>query len=209
MHLEDYDNSLTPELEMMDRWFLSKLHYLIKTCTESFDNYEYSRVMADTELFFWQTFCDNYLEIVKDRLYNPDVRGEEARNSARFCLYYGLLSQLKMFAPIMPFITEELYGMYYAKKEGLKSIHNSKWPEWKESLFDKEADSVGDTLVEILAIVRKFKSDNNIALNVPVKKLTVISDVKKLDKAFDDLKAVTKAEDIELKKGEFKVEVIK
>ena len=63
MHLEDFDGK-DHGLEIMDRWLLNKLHKMIKVCTETFDVYEYSKTKAETELFFWQVFCDNYLEIV-------------------------------------------------------------------------------------------------------------------------------------------------
>ena len=196
MHLEDYGLE-KPKLEVADKWILSKLSKIIKTSTESFKKYEYARTKAEVENFFWHSFCDNYLEIVKDRLYNPDKRGKEARVSAQFSLYNSLLAILKMMAPVMPFITEEIYHMHYAQKEKLKSIHNSKWPDLK--MVDEKSEKLGDVLVSAVQNVRKTKAERNMSLKVPVKKLMIKAKITKSDfeKIKDDLSGATKAEDIE------------
>ncbi|MBU3941956.1 MAG: class I tRNA ligase family protein, partial [Nanoarchaeota archaeon] len=85
---------------------------------------------SETEKFFWQQFCDNYLEIVKDRLYNKENYSKEAVDSAHYTLYNITLAILKLMAPIMPHITEEIYHLYFAEIEGLKSIHGSDWPKY-------------------------------------------------------------------------------
>jgi valyl-tRNA synthetase len=108
MHLGDYKGEKPKKLEAVDKWVLSRLSKIIKASTDSFTKYEYSRTRADVENFFWHEFCDNYLEIIKDRLYNPDRRGKEARISAQYSLYRTLVAILKMIAPIMPHITEEI-----------------------------------------------------------------------------------------------------
>jgi valyl-tRNA synthetase len=166
MHLEDYKDKKI-ELEVIDKWFLSSLSKIIKSSTESFDNYEYSKTKLEVETFFWHSFCDNYLEIVKDRLYNPDKRGEPQRKSAQYGLYHGLLAILKMFAPIMPHITEEIYHLYYAEKEGKKSIHNSLWPE--AILEDEEAERIGGLVLYAVGNARKAKTEKNLSLKTPVK----------------------------------------
>lgn len=124
----------------MDRWVLTKLNKIIKESTESFDKYEYSKTKQSVETFFWQQFCDNYMEIIKDRIYNPQTRGEQAKKAAQHCLYTTTLAILKMLAPIMPYITEATYQLYFAEKEGNKSIHKSAWPEYDEKLVDEEAE---------------------------------------------------------------------
>ena len=114
MHLENYKYD-TPNLEVIDKWLLTKLQKLIKSCTKSFEKYEYSKVKQETDNFFWNLFCDYYLEIVKDRLYNPKKFHKGAPESAQYALYEGVLNLLKLFAPIMPYITEEIYHLYFAK----------------------------------------------------------------------------------------------
>jgi len=120
MHLDDFDNK-TPEIfEAYDLAILSKFNKIINACTETFDNYEYSKTRQEVDNFFWHDLCDNYLEIVKDRLYNHEKRGVESRKSAQYTLYYLMINTVKMFAPIMPYITEELYQTYFKKYENEK-----------------------------------------------------------------------------------------
>ena len=204
MHLEDYTphNKQKPT-EMFDKWLLSKLQRLIKESTLSFEGYEYSKSKAEVEKFFWHTFCDQYMEIVKERLYNPQVHGIKERESAQLGVYSGILSVLKMMAPIMPHITEEIYQLYFAQKENLASIHLSEWPELNAKLIDDTAEEIGDVGVDIINVVRKFKSENKMSMKDELQEMTIISDIsnfqKKLEKIEADLKAVTKVKKLKFK----------
>lgn len=196
MHLEDYKEGKV-ELELMDKWLISKLNRLITESTDSFEEYEYARTKSHTELFFWQTFCDNYLEIVKDRLYNPDRRGDSQRKAAQTTLYTGLLTVLKLMAPIMPYITEAVYQQHFSAKEKCDSIHISKWPEPDVKLIDEEIDRIGDLVIEIIANVRKQKSEKKLSLKTELSELIVHCPKKEqtlIKKAEDDLLATTKAD---------------
>ncbi len=204
MHLEDYDLKEPKKLEGFDKWILSKLNTLIKTSTESFDQYEYAKTKSDTELFFWQVLCDNYLEIVKDRLYNPDVRGKKERHAAQSALYKSALSCLKLMAPITPFFTEEIYHFYFAKKEKIASIHISPWPECNEKMIDKEIESKGDVAVAVIAAARQAKNNAQKSLKEPISKL-IIDTKEDLSEFLDDIKATTKAELVEFAKAKTKI----
>jgi valyl-tRNA synthetase len=206
MHLEDYKQDTKfekeiSELEVMDRWILSKINHIIKSSTESFEKYEYSRTKQDLENFFWNTFCDNYLEVCKDRLYNPDVRGDDARHSAQYSAYTTLLAVLKMFAPIMPHITEEIYGLYFSEAEGKKSIHISDWPKVDEKMISEDIEKMGDVFINVVGAVRKHKSEKSLSLKAELEKIIVKSPVD-LSSATEDLKAVTKAKAIVFEDGE-------
>ncbi len=207
-NLDGYDPKKA-KLEEIDRWVLSKLAKVSKACTDSFMQYDFSKTKLETEKFFWQVFCDNYLEIVKDRLYNPDNYSKEAVESAKFTLYTVTLSILKLISPIMPHIAEEIYQLYFSSTEGKKSIHVSGWPDLEEYVSDEGA---GDAAVFVIAEVRKFKSDSNISLNKPVSKIIIgcSADQKKLLSMVEqDIKATCKAQEIELKDSQdMKVEVI-
>ena len=202
MHLEDYQKSEVKET--FDRWLLSKLQKVIKQSTESFDNYEYSKTKAEVEKFFWHIFCDQYLEIIKDRLYNADVRGEEAKRSAQSALYNSLLSVLKIIAPVMPHVTEEIYQLYFKEKEsdenGSKSIHVSSWPEYDENLVDEKAELSGDLGVDIINSVRKYKSEQQMSLKEELSRLVLVSEEESfremIESVQEDLKAVLKVKEI-------------
>jgi valyl-tRNA synthetase len=201
MHLEDYKENKVKKLEGFDKWILSKLNNVIKSSTESFEKYEYSKTKAETEKFFWQLLCDNYLEIVKDRLYNPDQRGKEERKAAQYALYNSVLTCLKLMSPITPFFTEEIYHLYFAKKEKLDSIHLSSWPEADSKLINLKIEETGDIAVDVIAAVRQFKNQNQKSLKEPVK-LLVIETKSNLDEFIDDIKAATHAEKIEFGKAD-------
>ena len=108
----------------MDKWILEKYKKVFKSFAKNLDRYDICLGLGEAEKFFWD-FCDDYIELVKRRLYNPDVYGEKECESAKYACYYTLLGILKMFAPFMPHITEEIYQDYYAEKENQVSIHVS------------------------------------------------------------------------------------
>ncbi|MBI2140578.1 valine--tRNA ligase [Candidatus Woesearchaeota archaeon] len=211
MHLQDYNWDFAQEkprhLEEMDKWLLSKLSTIIRESTESFESYEYYQTKMLVENFFWHDFCDNYLEIAKDRLYNAGNRGKEARESAQYTLYHAALSILKMIAPIMPHITEEIYHLYFAKHEqGIdgdakdgkaRSIHISRWPE--PMLHDKNAEELGNLVVFALQQARRAKAEKNLSLKTPIKKMVLQAkfDIKDFEKIKDDLAAAAVIQDID------------
>lgn len=202
MNLKDYNNKKPKEFDAIDKWLLIKLSKMNETVKKLYLDYNIAGAKREIESFFWHTFCDNYLEIAKDRLYN-DKRTKAEKQSAQYTLYHSLLSILKLMSPITPFITEEIYQTYYKKSEKDKSIHTSKWPE-TISIKDKTSEKLGDEFINILTKVRKFKADNKLSLKAEIK--LRIKDLKILKPAIEDLKAVTKA--IEIEEGSFKINKI-
>ena len=185
------------KLELIDRWLLTRLSRVIKTCTDSFEKYEYSKAKSEVEIFFWHVFTDYYIEIAKDRLYNPGNYSKEAVASARYTLYTTLLSIVKLFAPIMPHITEDIYQNYFREFEKSESIHNSSWPE-PGKLYEKE-EKTGNMAIEIIAAIRKFKTDNNLSMNEPLKKIVI--DKKEIKNLLNDIKSTMKIENISIGKA--------
>jgi len=215
MNLEDYEISKHPELSMMDKWLLSKLNRIIKTGTCAYEEHNFMRNKMDAEKFFLQNFCDNYLEIVKHKLYNADA---EEKESAQYCLYTSLLSVLKLMAPVLPHITEEIYRAYFAKDEKMKSIHLSKWPEFEENLISEEIEKIGDLIIDIISEVRKFKSQNQLSLKAELSLLEIKANEemqKALTPALKDLKDTLKLNEIKFSDngnidlGEIKINIKK
>jgi valyl-tRNA synthetase len=195
MHMENYEHDENYVItETFDKWLLTSLQKLIINCTENFDQYEYSKIKSDVEQFFWHTFCDQYLEIVKDRLYNPDVRSETAKKSAQFTLYTTLLAILKLMAPIMPYITEEIYQLFFAKNEGNSSIHVSTWPKAGNKHIDENAFGAGEFGVDIINTLRKYKSEKQLSMKEELNELILVTDTPKFEESVSaiigDLKAV-------------------
>jgi valyl-tRNA synthetase len=201
LNLSDYDQDWTgrfDELEVLDRWILSKCNQTIKEYTEAFESYEHSRAKFLIEQFFWD-FCDNYLEIVKGRLYEP--KDLLHKRSAQYTLEYCLKAILKLFAPILPFLTEEIYHLHFAKLEGKKSIHVSPLPHFRQEWVDQEAEIVGAEVVKIIEEVRRYKTTKQLAMNAPLEKLLVKTSVN-LTLAENDLLSVTKAKQFSHEKAE-------
>jgi valyl-tRNA synthetase len=172
------------------------------------EDYDAARVKSELENFFWHTFCDNYLEIIKDRIYN----NKKGKDSAQYTLYSSFLNILKLFAPIMPHITEELYQLYFKKHEKEKSIHITEWPGTapkrpsQEKIEDKKLEKAGNRAIEIIKEVRMFKSKAQKSMKAPII-LTIEEKDKKILKPFmDDLKAVTASQKIEA--GKFNIKLI-
>jgi valyl-tRNA synthetase len=136
------------------------------------------------------------MEIVKDRLYNPGRRGKEARQSAQLGVYSALLSVLKTMAPIMPYITEEIYQLHFAKAENCQSIHISEWPKFDPKLINEKAEVIGDLGVDLINAVRKFKSENKMSMKDGLSEIVILGKEKELKPILEDLKAVCKAKEI-------------
>lgn len=198
MHLQDFDMERPDSIEPFDAWMLSKLNSLVRQATADLYEYRTGEAKRDTEMFFWNTFCDNYLEIIKDRLYNAEKRGEQARRSAQYTLYQTTLAMLKMMAPVTPHITEALYHLYYSDKEGRKSIHISEWPAVDESIISEDAEKPGELAIDIISAVRRFKADQKVSI---AKECRVVVECKpeekaEIEKVLEDLKATIKAADL-------------
>ncbi|MFH1311019.1 MAG: valine--tRNA ligase [Nanoarchaeota archaeon] len=166
MNLKDFDGKKPTELEKADIEFLGKLNNIIKSVTDYFLVYEYSKAKQEIEKFFWKDFCDNYLETIKKVVYQGD---KDEQQSVNYTLYKSLLTILKLFAPITPFITEYIYQEYFRKYERDKSIHISKWPE----LGNEKIKGFWDMIKEYLSKIKKYKSENKMPLNAPLKSITL------------------------------------
>ena len=207
MHLKDYKLEKPKKLEIVDGWILCKLNNLVKETTKNFDEYRTGEVTRKTENFFWHSFCDNYLEIIKDRLYNPDRRGKDGRVSAQYGLYNSLLTILKIMAPMMPHVTEELYQGFFRGLEKDKSIHISSWPE--EIRVDKKNEKIGELVVYAVQKSRQAKAEKNLSLKAPLKNLFIEGKISKeeFELVRGDIINATKAEKIDYKQLDSKSKI--
>ncbi len=192
-----------PKLHETDRLFLIQLNTLIKSTTKAWQDYNYSKAMQETQQFFWQVFADDYLEIVKYRVYQGS---DEEKSSAFYTLYYSLFAILKLMAPISPFITEEIYQAYFKKYENKNSIHISDWPKEIKISKKKNDDKVWNKLLEIISKVRQKKSEAKKSVKTPVILTLSPEDSKLLKGIITDLKSVISAQDI--KHGSFDVKFL-
>lgn len=201
MNLEDYNLKKPKKFVEIDSIFLKKLNQLINNSTESFLDFDYSKVRHEVEQFFWKDFCDNYLEIVKYRIYNE--QGDK-KISAQYTLYNSLLEILKLIAPIMPFITEEIYQNYFKKNEKQKSIHLLEWPKQEKNSDSK--DDLWHLFSVTLSKVRQEKTKAQKSMKSEIILYLEESIISRMGNLIDDLKTVTNSK--EIRKGDFKVEFV-
>ncbi|WP_103897581.1 valine--tRNA ligase [Rickettsia fournieri] len=200
--LLDIKEKITNEF---DKWMVNKLVELVKLATNELQNYEYANAMHLTEKFFWVIFCDNYLEISKTRSYDEEHKNPQGQYSSILTLYHVMQTLLKLFAPFMPHITEELYQILYSEN----SIHvKGSWVNYSDLNYEINAKGA-EGLLEILDIVRKFKAEKHLSIKAPIKLLEVSGIVLSAELA-EDLKNVTSAEEIqfEMKDDKIKVNII-
>jgi valyl-tRNA synthetase len=188
MNLENNDIKRPKKLEPIDELLLNELNKTIKKSTENFENYEYSKAKLEIENFFWKTFCDNYLEIIKKRIYNETG---ERKISAQYTLYQSMLTILKLMAPITPFITENIYQEYFRKNEKIKSIHISQWP--KEIKINKTEDKTFEFLLNIISKIRQEKTKAKKPMNSEVEVYLTKKDFQIISSYKKDFIAISKA----------------
>jgi valyl-tRNA synthetase len=196
INLENYEiNTLISEkdLETSDQWILSELQDLIQKVTDQFENYEFAKAKILLEHFFWIKFTDSYIELIKGRLYGEDEKG---KLSSQFALFLVISTLNKLFAPILPHLSEEIYQQFFKSTE--TSIHLEKWPKTMKNFENKNLLENGKMLLEIISEIRKQKAENNIKLGENFKKMTIESDSEFVLKIKNDLKNMAHADEIEI-----------
>lgn len=158
--------------ETLDRWILSRLGETVTKATKAFETYEYAEALEAVNQFFWADFCDNYLELIKKRVYNEEGSFTPAQQqSAVVALYHCLSGILKLYAPFSPHVTEELYSHIFAEDYGAHgSLHaRGTWPKGTDYVSDGTALNAGIFATNCLEIIRKYKSDAKRSIKTPVK----------------------------------------
>jgi valyl-tRNA synthetase len=171
---------------------------VVRTATAAFDGYDYARSLERTEAFFW-SFCDDYVELVKNRAYG----GGTAGSSASLALRTALSTLLRLFAPVLPYVTEEVWSWW---QEG--SIHRASWPT-------TEGLEGGDALVlemagTTLAAIRKTKSEAKVSMRAPVAKVVVRDTAERvaaLRAAESDVRDAGSVAELVMEEGDPSIEV--
>ncbi|WP_297073990.1 valine--tRNA ligase [Thermococcus sp.] len=200
-HLEDFNPAKAPaELEPLDRWILSRLHKLIKFATEEMEKYRFNLLTRELITFVWHEVADDYIEMIKYRLYGDD---EESKLKAKASLYELLYNTMLLLAPFVPHITEELYQNLFRERVKAKSVHLLEWPKFREERIDEEAEKLGELAREIVGAIRRYKNSHGLALNAKLKHVAIYAtdSYEKLKTIEKDIAGTMNIERLEIIKG--------
>ena len=152
---------LPEQLELEDKWVLSKLNTLVKEVTDNMDAFEIGVASAKVYDFIWDTYCDWFIELCKARLTGDD---ECAKINAQNVLCYVLIEKLKLLHPFMPFITEEIYqALPHTAEDKGEFIMLQKWPEYRAELsFPQEEEAMG-LIIDAITAIRARRNEMNVA----------------------------------------------
>jgi valyl-tRNA synthetase len=188
-----------------DRAFVAELRPLIERATVAFDEFDYAQALMLTEEFFWGTFCDNYLEIAKPRSY--DEGSTEGRISAAATLRLLHRAMVRMLAPYLPYLAEEVWHWCYANDAGMDdSVHRSPWPSQEElaAVPPPKNPLTYEATAAVLDEVRRAKAAANLSMKAPVKQVTVKGKpdaLKAVEATLDDVRRMLQIEEVLLVEG--------
>ncbi|MHA1652098.1 MAG: valine--tRNA ligase [Candidatus Helarchaeota archaeon] len=182
-HLNDFDITQIDEeklqLTPIDEWILNKLNKIIDKVTNSFEQYNFHSGLLEFRQFFWHDFCDDYLEAVKYKLYSKEIDPSQ-KIAGQYTIYRVIFDSLKLFAPVAPFISEEIYHSLFKKDINIPSIHLCPWPSPSYKVNEQNV-KLGALIIKIISEFRKEKSHLGIPLNSPIKKAIIKYAVDKLE----------------------------
>lgn len=165
LYMEDFDPKRdyipVSERPVEDQWILFELNKVTERMTEALERYDYATAKEALNKFFWTAYCDDYLEIIKGRFWEEAKWSDKDRHAAQCTLHESMRTLVGLFAPYLPFITEEIYQQAGRFNEPSTSLHTSPWPTYDPNLtFDRQHDM--EVLRGILYGVRKIRSDQKI-----------------------------------------------
>jgi len=168
----------------IDRAFLFELRELVERSSRAFADFHYAEALQETERFFWAHFTDTYLELVKGRARSEDPSEHAARGSAVASLRLGLDVLLRLFAPFLPYITEEVWSWSFAEERGEPFVHRASWPAAPD--FEgvaPPADTGSFALAAAcLGAINKAKSDASVSMGREVSSVVLVGNPKTLER---------------------------
>ena len=180
MNLSDFEPDKAQKVDVADRfiedrWVLSELNKTIADVRRNLDKYDNYNSRAAIDTFFYEVFCDQYLEFIKDRFWSPEKYSAESKLSAQWTLFEVLRAVIGLYAPFIPFLTEELWQKLYKQYEGGETLHLTAYPE-VDAKRDTDVSEMQIAL-DLLKMVRGMRTEQKIGNGAKLETLTIPSDV--------------------------------
>ena len=185
------------ELTSIDKWIVSKCHETFENYRTQMDRYEIGLARNEIDNFFWKDFCDNYLEMIKERLSNQNGEYNETQKAAKKALSIVFLEILKMYSPFVPHITEYIYQRLYKEKAEKECLVNATFGNLP---YDPDYISFGEDMKKVLNEVRKYKTSKSLSIKEPIELLFISTSKQNIDFLRDsigDISSSTRAKDIQ------------
>lgn len=206
-HLMEFNTPhvLPATLGAVNEWLL----HTTSACFEKYQSYleqnEFGLALNTVEQFFWNDYCDNYVELVKNQLFNPEQYPAEQIEATRWTLYHVGLRILQLYAPYLPHATETLYQELYKKHEKTASIHQTRYQNI-QTLYDFSAQAaIMHKVIAIATQVRKLKTEHQLSLKTPLTTMHIYSSNEALRNSLTEhdqlIKGVTQAVEINYKEN--------
>ena len=161
------------ERSAINKWLLHTISACFTKYHHYFEQQEFGLALGVVDQFFWNDFCDNYLELIKNQLFNPQLYTEQEVEATKWTLYHAGLRILQLYAPYLPHVTETIYKELYLTHENIPSIHQARYQDIQVSyIFESQAD-VMNNVIAIATQVRKLKSENQLSLKTPIASMKI------------------------------------
>jgi len=175
-HISPVTDQEPASLGTANEWILAQATDCFQRYQHYFSDYEFSLALDSVERFFWHDFCDTYLELIKHQLFNPAEYESAAVEATRWTLAHIGLRILQLYAPYLPYVTETLYQELYRGTLQASSIHLTEFNRAQKQYQFEHSVVLMKHISELVAQVRKLKSEYKLALNAPLALLTIITD---------------------------------
>lgn len=159
------------KLDTVNEWILHQLTATFNSYKLSFDAYEFNGALEAIDRFFWHDFCDNYLELIKEQLFKPELYSLEMVEATRWTLYTVGVHILQLYAPFIPYVTESLYQQLFKEDEKTLSLHQMRFKPFL--WYFAESAQIMQHFNNVVAQIRKLKTQEQLSLKTPLEVLVI------------------------------------
>lgn len=164
----------------VNRWITSQAAACFSEYQKAFDGYEFGLALNGLETFFWRDFCDNYLELIKDQLFNPGNYDADMVAATKHTLHTIGMRLLQLYAPFIPHMTESIYQELYRTTDGAVSLHQTAFARYQQPAQHTESQKFVELLLQLVGEVRRLKTEHKLSLRTELAELTLIGNAATL-----------------------------